>query len=509
MEIRMKAIIVDDEILVRAGMKMIIPWNTLGFEITGEAANAEEAIGMAIEQQPDLMLVDITMPGMSGLEMISILQSRLYHCDYIILSCHSEVTYLKEAIRLGVTDYIIKDSLNPKEITATLETVIRNKNKKESIQSLEIENQREREQIFLLAGEESELTIKELAIKLKVEGNETEYFILVVETYKHSDIGTIIRICEEIIKEYAVITPFYCNDNKVTFLVGTAHGESTREMICHRCLETLAQTFDIIITLGASESTNGNTPYVSLLEMASDALQMKYIRGNGKFYLYSKAEALKTERAINSRREELKDIRSIYQLAELQIYVNQIDECVRKANFIPYAMVINVLSELFYFINDLLKKELGFSCFAFLLEEMPVAIIDKILSYETIYQKLTFRMEEIKDHIKKYPNANVMGQIVLYIDKNIENKILLEDIAGEVHLSRTYISTLFKKEMKININDYITTQKLAYAKELLLKGESVSVAADRIGVQSESYFVKLFKKQYNVTPAKFAKENRF
>lgn len=71
----MKVIIVDDEIIVRAGMRMIIPWEDLGFYIAGEAASAEEGMRLAREVHPELMLVDITMPGMDGIEMIKILKN--------------------------------------------------------------------------------------------------------------------------------------------------------------------------------------------------------------------------------------------------------------------------------------------------------------------------------------------------------------------------------------------------------------------------------------------------
>ena len=101
-------LIADDEVNIREGLKIIIDWNELGFEICGEAANGEEALSAILEKNPSLVLLDIRMPKMYGTDLIRIARERGYKGRFIILSGYSDFTYAQTAIRYGVDFYITK-----------------------------------------------------------------------------------------------------------------------------------------------------------------------------------------------------------------------------------------------------------------------------------------------------------------------------------------------------------------------------------------------------------------
>lgn len=115
----LKIMIVDDEFYFREALKVSLPWNELGFMICGEAKNGKEALEKLEDLKPDIILVDINMPIMDGLEFVQEIRETGSGCKIIILTGHSEFLYAKQAVQLGVYNYILKP-VNEKELTETL-----------------------------------------------------------------------------------------------------------------------------------------------------------------------------------------------------------------------------------------------------------------------------------------------------------------------------------------------------------------------------------------------------
>lgn len=108
-----KVLIIDDEPLVRVGMKSIIPWEEHGYMIAGEAGNGVSGLEKIFECKPDLVLIDIMMPLKDGLTVIAEAKKGGFGGKFIILSCVSEFEYLQKAIHLGVSSYILKSAVKP------------------------------------------------------------------------------------------------------------------------------------------------------------------------------------------------------------------------------------------------------------------------------------------------------------------------------------------------------------------------------------------------------------
>ncbi|MCM3634797.1 response regulator [Paenibacillus camelliae] len=116
-------IIADDEAIIREGIRTAIAWEQLGLTVVGEAEDGEEALELALAHQVDIMLVDLSMPIMNGLTLIRHIHEQLPSCRIIIITGHDEFSYAQEAIKLEVTDYILKP-VNPEHLTEVLEEVI-------------------------------------------------------------------------------------------------------------------------------------------------------------------------------------------------------------------------------------------------------------------------------------------------------------------------------------------------------------------------------------------------
>jgi len=114
------AIIVDDESIVRKGLKLSLPWAEAGIRIAGEAASGDKALELLKEQEAELVLTDISMPGMNGLELLKRLNDQYPQISTVILTCHQDFEYIQEALRYGAIDYIVKTQLEDENIQQVL-----------------------------------------------------------------------------------------------------------------------------------------------------------------------------------------------------------------------------------------------------------------------------------------------------------------------------------------------------------------------------------------------------
>lgn len=116
-------LIVDDELLVRQGLRSTIDWLRYGMQVAGEAANGEAALDLYERLQPEVIITDIVMPRMDGIALAKEIRRRDPHCKILFLSCHGEFTYAQEGIRVGAAGYVLKTSLDHDEMHEYLSSI--------------------------------------------------------------------------------------------------------------------------------------------------------------------------------------------------------------------------------------------------------------------------------------------------------------------------------------------------------------------------------------------------
>ena len=115
-----KVLIADDEPLVRAGIKTVLPWNMYGFDVIAEAADGKEAYEKILKLKPDILITDIKMPGMDGITLLKRLKQEKISIQSLVLSCFDEFELVREAMKYGAHDYIRKLSIDPAKLLEVL-----------------------------------------------------------------------------------------------------------------------------------------------------------------------------------------------------------------------------------------------------------------------------------------------------------------------------------------------------------------------------------------------------
>lgn len=124
-----KVLLVDDEYMIVRGLQKLIPWENLGFEIVGTAGNGQEAFEFVKRQKVDIVITDVTMPILSGIDFLKQAQEASIFFRFIVLSGYQEFEYVKESLQMGAENYLIKP-INKEELIETLKSVSRSLKRK-------------------------------------------------------------------------------------------------------------------------------------------------------------------------------------------------------------------------------------------------------------------------------------------------------------------------------------------------------------------------------------------
>ena len=116
-----KVLIIEDEYIMRQGIRHMIEWEKEGYQLIGEASNGEEGLAIMEQDQPDIILADIVMPVLDGMELSLIVKKRFPQIRLIMLSSYDNFEYVKQTLLNGACDYILKPSLNPKTLIGVLD----------------------------------------------------------------------------------------------------------------------------------------------------------------------------------------------------------------------------------------------------------------------------------------------------------------------------------------------------------------------------------------------------
>ena len=531
-----KIIFIDDEILIREAVSGNTPWEEAGFQLVGTAENGRDAISLIEKSHPHVVLTDIRMPIMDGLELAKYVHENYDDIKVMILSGHDEFDYAKRALQYGVSEYILKPVM-PDELK---EELIGMKHKLD-----EDINEREKVARIQRAYEEKLPALRELYMNRLIEGNgqfadwreQFEHYrmqspepfwaicIAAVDDAeafyrKYPDASrdlvnfAVYNIAHEITEDYPGT---YCIQNMrdETLLICNASTQSRLDEIVYgigeRIIYELAKCMDTRMCIVVGRTVRSVTQWSDSYRNAKEAEELRFLMEDSVF-LYGNDFA--NNRTGNSVKTSLYTERLL-----LSIKINQTDE------------IEKITKELFAEFRE--KKPDRKTAFAYI-QNMVLSILitleeSELASGEDYEEEISFinrlsdynHLKDIESEFVAYCLSLAKGiagkresinqkQAIMaidYIEKNYSNSDMsLNMVCAYLSVSTSYFSTIFKACTGETFVEALTRIRIEKAKQLLettnMKNYEIS---DAIGINDPHYFSSIFKKQTGMTPGEYSR----
>lgn len=531
----MKLMIADDEKWVRAALKAVIPFDKLGLTLVCEASNGVEALELCTSHKPDILLTDIMMPGISGLDLIKELRDRTPDLKIAIISGYSDFEYARTAMKYNITRYLLKP-IEEEELTRTLEEFIREIAQEHDAAGLDMQKKSG-------CGKTLPLMCEAFLNRVLTQGNVTadnirstlsdynitfryQDFSIAVFTPDSTDAFSTREKADYCLKVISWIMKRYFG--AITFAKHGTWLEIVSVLNYHDKLDNslFKKAFSIInsllqrncsatVSAGLSQPTRQLAMLGSLYSQACHSLQDRFWDGPGKAHEYHASQAAEefplklTEDMLNKMSLNLK-------LSNIQPALSFVDlsiDTMKNAAGIKPELAKEFLWQYIQSILGLLNIQLQFiNQYSLLSGEHPYDRLKRTAFVNELGEctkDIITRIFDIYHDKNQIDNANVTDKAKKLIESDYAGDISLEQVSKYVHLSPAYLSELFKKETGMSFIDYKTIVRLNNAKKLL---ESTSYGVYdiccKVGYADPKYFSKLFKKLTGKTVYEYRKEFR-
>jgi len=521
---RMKSvIIVDDEIHVISLLKHLIHWDELNLVLKGSYTDGEEALEALKKESADIVISDIMMPGMSGIELAEVLKQDFPQCKVVFISGHRDFEFARNAVKLGVEDYILKP-LNEQEINNTLKSIL-NKflNTEERPNANIIMRQKLAESITVLDFSGS---IDHINSKYSTNFREGGKFrVLQLAICNVSRDSKIEKIRQDIIAALSKNIQEYCYDQESIRMSELRYCIiiQIKEEMDKQVLRILDTTYRELVRKYAEVTTEKfylsagkivDTPenLKESYEGSSFFLAGRFVYGTTRFYI---ADILPQAERVQQENYQIPTdiIRRFETMIEgidlkgIELLINKLFDDYRKEKDINPMLYIYMVSELGEHLMLVLKrcsihpreiKKIG--------EQLNNIIdnCDTVMMLRSEVKKFFTSVIEQYLSIKRNNAAAYVNQAKQFIDEYYAEKLSLNEIAEKLHVNSAYLSTIFKEETGENYSDYLTSVRIEKAKELLTELDfNISQIAAKVGYTSSRYFSRIFEEETGLKPSEY------
>lgn len=518
----LKILIVDDEALVRAGIRVLLDWEKYGFEIIGEASDGEEAWQAILSLRPDILLTDIRMPKMDGIELLQKIKRHNLSVFSVILSCFDDFDLVREAMKLGARDYIRKLSVTPEailnilnEIRPQVLTSKENMSSSATVKTEDLKYLLVKKLIDRSYSDASQVSniIQNLGFSICLDSYELILFRIFKKnkcdennsrTSQQSS-EMLFHLCNQTCRlfENCELSSF---DNGRLLIINSGNTPST--VICTRLEEVLKNYTNARFFFGISNPACGFSRFSDATSQAIDSLETAFFYQRNCLRFRDLTPLVSSD-LYTPQEEQL--------LFDSLIAWNTID------TYNILSKILNHLKERYYtraecseFCIGLLgiftrvARDLGLSFSDILYEKPPVTdVIKQQPSLESLISAMHSFAEIFISGISEAHQSRYRSEISMirdYIHNHYAENIDLNSAAKMVNISPSHLSALFKKETGQNFSSYLIEFRMQIAKRLLANSDiCIYEIAELTGYSGASYFGKAFKKQFGISPEEFRK----
>ncbi|AGA57668.1 response regulator containing CheY-like receiver domain and AraC-type DNA-binding domain [Thermobacillus composti KWC4] len=516
-----RVLLVDDEALARVGLRSTFDWEAHGFRIVGEASNGRTALPWIERDEVDILMTDIAMPVMDGLELMRFIRQRRPRVKVILLSCHSDFEYVREGMRLGASDYLLKPTLGNDDLRDILEKVKRQIEEERRRNELfdrmkrqelaEHRQELEKAMIRCLAGEPVEAELAAALPWLK-----TGYRVAVVLPDGAA------KLCAE---EGGLYLEILIEDAQETFYEKGGDGLALRgregQLIAvvpdgqdqpsawNERLERLQRTLSAkghSFSIGVSMRHQGLPTFRQAYREGWEAAQARFYRGPGRLHTYEPSPP-RTDHDGSRLYDDLRQALADSLKDKASACLAEICGAWTPERRTP-AQVYREAQQLLSLFSVSKKRTNGeFGVWLETLRQLETA--DEVRQFVRESFDCLWAPECDADGRDNRFYRHIVAQAVEYMQSRYTEKIGLQEVADHVCVSKNYFSEIFKRVTGQNFIDYLIRLRLDRAKELLQTTPlKIYEVAELSGFNDVKYFSRLFKKVMKMSPAEF-REHKF
>ncbi|MFD0672806.1 response regulator [Cohnella sp. GCM10027633] len=542
----LRLLIVEDEQPIREGLESLIDWESLGIRVCGTAENGLQALAMLQSEPVDIVLTDIRMPLMDGLQLLEEIRRRGLEIASVLVSGYSDFKYAQSAIRMGVFEFMIKPC-SPSDIAGVfgrLATKIGEERRQQvAVQGLQHQLHEHLPLVKVRLLSEW-LSAPPLPTDSRVEqmkklgiGLSPDHVMVIAaridiraaekKTGSPTDLRLIRFAVANVMQETlesALRQPMaFVQEREEIVAICNGIAEWTGPKLEAGVLEVLnnvRQYLGISVTIGISDSKADINLVHEAYREAREALNLRFFRGVGQMYYYRDALDAQQAAADDSqhRMEQRKLEQLIYEHIQSGLYAEALNDAERwlacyqeDGSPNPARVHVQTLS----FLDRLLPlANAGDDAVASGLNAEFERLEDKVRAVETIEELsgVLFgtlrRIVELRNP-QKQPVRKVQQALDLIAEQYNKPGLSLAEVARSLFVSGNYLSTLFKQELGINFLDFIHQYRIEKAKALLQAGDSkIQTVAREVGYFDEAHFTKTFKKWTGSLPSQYKKEQQ-
>ena len=542
----LKIFLAEDEVVVRETIKRMIPWEELGFELVGEAADGEMALPLLIRQQPDLLITDIKMPFMDGLTLARLAKKEIPGLKVVILSGYDDFNYAKQAIGIGVEDYLLK----PITKNALIERLseIRSRYEHEKTQKEYYEKFQREMQAYeknssrdffeaLVDGSMDMMEVYKRAEKLGLDIVAEAYNVLIFTMNCDEDFSgqrdeyssweaESLELLENFFAGHSSAMLF--RSNIFSYGVLLKGQRETIEENTRACVDEIRKILsrqdgrrEWFLAVG--QSVERLSQIQKSYHTASRAFSQRYLYDENILY-YDEMETMEhpggqAETEDNAYLQKV-DVNALNPAILQKFLSNGLQE--ETENFVKdyfYAIGQEPMESLVF--RNYVILNVRFSVISFIkglgcdTNEMESADTEEVLAESgknmesaiAYAKKMISQAIEIRDQNSGNKNRSILKTAVDFIDSHyMEEDISLNTVANVANVSSNHFSALFSQNMGQTFIEYLTSLRMNKAKELLrCTGMRSSEIAGEIGYKDAHYFSYLFKKTQGMTPSDYRK----
>lgn len=525
-----KLMIADDEFLSRYVLRALISKNFNNIKIVCEVENGRQAIELNRKLQPDLIIMDIKMPGINGIDASMEILRENINSYILILTAYNNFEYVKQALDIGVKGYILKP-VNEQEVVEKINKVLGQIDEKSNNCDLAefidaklraIKPYMENELVTTFMNGNYDIVKAENYIAFLQEEIKAGYFMLISpgrinnrevnESVSNRVIiektATIVKRNLPLYKKYFFGKP---QGNSIVVFIPVnekfVHKEIVNEsvIIAQDILRKLKVAVDVNASIGIGNVYTDIRNFRKSYNEAGLALR-KASEPNSVIHFSSYCIELNSETFHEYPLDLESKLIDEIKAGNINNAKNLADEIITDLIGNIYNMdILKGYAEELMFVLKRTVFKMGIQ----LENSLSMGMLLELVELTSVYEIEVWckkNVDYIIEQVEKCPskNSDIISKVLEYINRNFNKDITLESVANEVGLSSQYLSKIFKEKCGINFIDYITTKRLEFAENLLKNGVmNIKQVSKMSGYEDSNYFCRIFKKSTGLSPRQF------